>query len=63
MCFRDGFVLGDFDRDRDRRNRRERLICECREVDDRRHDRRHHCGCRECRRRRRSEFVCRCREI
>lgn len=51
MCFRDDFFFDDFDRQR----RRERLICECREVDGRRHDRH--------RRRRRDIFVCRCREI
>jgi len=52
----------DYDRDwgRDRRRRRDRFICECREVDHRRHDR---CDCHDCRRRRRERLVCRCREI
>lgn len=62
MCFRDDFVLGDFERNRNRRGRA-RLMCECWEVDDSRNNRHNHCNCRNCRQRRRNEFVCRCREM
>ncbi len=63
MCYRNDFVFGDRYSDRDRRSRRERFICDCREVRgsrDRRYDR---CNCRDCRRRRNDDLVCRCREI
>ncbi len=69
MCYRDNdFVRGDFDRGRG--NRRDRFVCECREVrgsrDNRydRYDRYDSCDCYDCRRRRRrrNELVCRCWE-
>lgn len=71
MSFDDNFVRGVGDR----RRRRIRLICECREVrGDRDRDRDFNndnlrgrynpwCGCSRCCRERNSEFECRCREI
>ncbi|MEI3607433.1 hypothetical protein SPD48_17270 [Pseudogracilibacillus sp. SE30717A] len=53
MSFEREFIRGE----RDRR-RRDRFICECREV---RGD--HHRGGCGCHRRRRRELVCRCREV
>jgi len=52
--FEDDFVGGE----RDRRRRRVRFICRCREV---RGERDHHCD--HDRDRDRERFICRCREI
>lgn len=63
MCYRNDYVYGD----RDRRNRRDRFICDCREVRGRgdgrygRYGFHDHCNCHDCRRRR-NDFICRCRE-